>query len=179
MLSVIVLVVFGNIVNDNWFHLAGTLGLLGMLVLISAGEIFKNWQDFFLITSILLVIMIPTSFMNTPTKTISDSMDITPLVTSIKLDEDCDCGSKIIVNFDKPFEENVSLKVEEKHLELITDEESSKEFIFTAKKECNTYPSGKLECVTYLHLTHQFEETEIDNTELKNSIYPKKFDMES
>ena len=178
ILSVIVLVGLGNIVNDNLIHVNATLGLLGMLVLISAGEIFKNWQDFFLISSILLLIMIPITYMNTPIKTVSDSMNITPLVTDIKIDEDCNCGSKVIVDFDKPFEEHVTIKVEEKYLKLITDKETASDFIFTARKECNTYPSGKLECETFLHLTHQFEENEISNTELKNSIYPKKFDME-
>lgn len=171
------LAVFGWILNDNYLHIIGVFLTVVGLLLVSSGEVFKDWRDFYIVTMWLLIFAVPVSYMNTPTVSKSDSMDITNLVKAINVDKECNCGARIMVDFDKPFEDGVKFKLEDRHLASITDKERVKDFIFTATKVCEKFPSGTIDCETTVHLTNKFEENEISNTELKNSIYPKKFDM--
>jgi hypothetical protein len=172
------LVLLGWAMNENYLHIIGVFITIVGLLLISSGEVFKDWRDFYIVTMWLLIFAVPISYMNTPTVSKSDSMDITHLVKAINVDEECGCGTRVLVDFDKPFEDSVELKLEDRHIPIITDNERVKDFIFTANKVCEKFPSGTIDCKTTVHLTNKFEENEISNTELKNSIYPKKFDMD-
>ena len=136
-------------------------------------------RDLFLISAVMVVIGIPIAYYNAPLVSKSDSMDISSYVTNIEEEDDCECGKKVVIDFKKPFETDLKVSFEkEKYATLIQDDEELDKFIFTAKKQCDKYPSGVLECGIYLEVTHKFEEGILATKQMKESIYPKKLDME-
>lgn len=162
----------------NFWHIGAAFAIFILLLLISGGEILSEGISFFKIIIAIMAITIPIAWYNTPVLVKSDSMDISNMAKNMIIDKDAKSGTYVYVDFDSPFESKVNIGFpDEKYTKLFMDKEEFKKFKLVAVKTCEKYISDKIECDLYLHVSHQFEETELVKVHLKKSIYPKKFEL--
>jgi len=173
------LIIFGYLLMNDFMYLWMTGGILLLLLLMSNGAITEDVLEFWRLIVVLFVVAIPIAFFNIPIKTVKDSMDAKPYIKNVVYDKECGCsGTVFVLKMDKPFQKELKITLsDDKYIDLIQDKNELKKFTFTAEKTCNKFYLGTIECQLNLLVGHEYVETVLSKTVMKDSVYPKKLDM--
>ena len=154
-----------------WFY----IGVMVILALVTQGEIINKGECRARFSFFIILIGIFIACLLKPVSKISDSLNGLEYIETVTIDPNSTNNKKVIIDFKKPFETGVAVRIcDKKFIDPLIEFKNNNEFDIIITKECYSYVIGDSDCKTKLSIYHKYEESEIGSATLKKSIYPKK-----
>lgn len=153
-----------------------TIGIVLSFFVMLSSEGTAGAFVYYVMQLISIAITTAICFFGTPTKTVSDTMDMKPFIKTIK---DAGTSGDFTLGLKQPFEKEVSFTFNShsttaKFGSLFNTREFYKDFNISVKKECKTYRLGNVDCDITMYIDNKFhEEGHLIEQTLTDSVYPK------
>lgn len=162
--------------TESYFALGATLVMLFIVGLMTQGELFDNLKGTAWIFTAIFLSIHGLIWALAPIKTEVHTMDLKPYILTIDANED---KNEFLMKLKLPFEPEIEINLSySRYNKLFSNPEYFKEFTIIAKKECSVYKFMSISCDRTMEIKHKDSTDIIFHTNLYESIYPHKLQIE-